>query len=279
MDYLPVQVSDNQLSIINMKTSIIPKLDNAPRIENSYNSRDFTENKLENTSDSPYCSLKWRMGQLLVLPAGQQKQPYLPALDNTENLVQCLKHSPVSIVRLDPHLGEYRIKTWTQACAQAEKPVYLNISRLERHFQSPSNLSKPVQLVLEWMVALILLIALSPVFLCLVTVMQIYSPGEVFSPEWYVGKRGKIFQRLKLHIQNENNFLTWTLCKLGLDSIPQLINVLRGEISLFGHRGWSLEEVLEQNREFSQSKGFFGITSKWQIEPDTKVLHLDSQTL
>lgn len=261
-----------------MKTSIIPKLKNAPRVENGY-SQDFVENKLENSNDSPYCSLKWRKGQLLVLPAGQQKQPNLPAFEQTGNLVECLKHSPVSIVRLDPRLGEYRIKIWTEACAQAGKPVYLNISRLERHFQSPSHFSKPLQFLLEWMAALTLSVPLSLVFLCLVVVMQIYSPGKVFSTEWHVGKRGRIFQLLKFHIKDENNSPIWTLHKLVLDNFPQLINVLRGEISLFGHRGWSLENALEQNREFLQSKALFGTASKWQVEPDTSILQLDSQTL
>lgn len=267
-----------------MKTSIIPSLDN------NYSSTFVAEN----INDSPYCSLKWRMGQLLVLPAGQQKQVHLPAFDRIENLVECLKHSPVNLVRIDPRLGEMRVKTWIEACAQAGKPIYLNISSLEKHFQSPSNFSKPLKQVFEWMIALLLFLTISPIFLSLMIMMRIYSPGALFSQTWYVGKRGRIFKLLRFraaHVQDEIGLLQHSqsqkltplgslLQKSGLDNLPQLLNILRGEISLFGNRGWSLEDALTQNRELlSVRQGLLGISGTWQVDTEPSLLHLDSQAL
>jgi hypothetical protein len=68
---------------------------------------------------------------LLVKPPGQGNQPYLPSLNKEQSLVKCLEHSPVSLVRIDPKLGEYWLKVWATACEQASKPIFLHIPAAE----------------------------------------------------------------------------------------------------------------------------------------------------
>ena len=73
----------------------------------------------------PHCILKWRQGLLFVSLGEQTKQPYISAFETKQQLVECLKQSPVRLVRLHPNLGEATLKLWADACEQANKPVFL----------------------------------------------------------------------------------------------------------------------------------------------------------
>jgi hypothetical protein len=68
----------------------------------------------------PHCILKWRQGQLLVSLGNQDKQPYISAFESEQQVVECLKQSPVRLVRLDLNLGEAVLNRWADAC---EKPI------------------------------------------------------------------------------------------------------------------------------------------------------------
>ena len=68
-----------------------------------------------------YCNLIWRQQQLLVRLFQQIKQPYLPSLEIEQLLVDCLKRSPVRLVRLDLEIGEIGLRLWADACKKANK--------------------------------------------------------------------------------------------------------------------------------------------------------------
>lgn len=259
-----------------MTISIIPPLENY-----------YTVTK-QDQDRSSYCTLQWRRGQLLVKPPGQVLQPYLPSLDKEQSLVKCLEHSPVSLVRIDPKLGEYWLKLWASACEQASKPIFLRIPSAEQSKQGSPW--KSLQRLFDWIVALVFLLAVSPVILILVLLMRVYSPGKVFEREWRVGKRGKLFRAFKFRTtdngfsqteqeQNVTPLGHW-MRKYNIDNLPQLFNVLQGEMSLVGPRCWTLEEAVrlssEKQREFNKLPG---ITGSWEVETESNKLHLDSQTL
>ncbi|MBW4603824.1 MAG: sugar transferase [Calothrix sp. FI2-JRJ7] len=258
----------------------------------------FTEASLEQQKNSPYCTLTWRRGKLLVRPVGQQKQPYLPATNNKESLVECLEHSPVNLVLIDPELGFSKVKLWADATSAAGKSIYLSIPSLETSKRNPWEWC---QVILNWIVAFILLMVLSPVALGLTILMRVYSPGSLFTREWYVGKRGKLFQVVKFRTTAinknvvddfcyQNNLLNtldtnYTLIgnlmrKYGLDNIPLLLNILRGEINLFGRQSIKLEDAVKFNPEkLRQLNKAPGIAGLWQTASESKLLHLDSQPL
>ena len=96
------------------------------------------------------------------------------------------------------------------------------------------------------------LVLLSPVFLLLAVAVRITSPGPVFYRQERMGHRGSHFRIFKFRsmVQDADN-LGGTLTVKGdaritplgrylrrhkLDELPQLINVLRGEMSLVGPR-------------------------------------------
>ncbi len=184
----------------------------------------------------PHCVLKWRRGMLFVSLGQQSKQPYISAFDTEQQLVECLKQSPVRLVCLHATLGEATLKLWANACEQANKPVFLR-GRIQKTLQKPSRLSPQRKQWMDSMAAFFLLLLLSPILLATAIFMYLYSPGPILPNQWYIGAGGKLFRFLKFPttLANQDSGTTplirW-MCKYNLDKLPRLFNVLRGEISL-----------------------------------------------
>ncbi|NMG06936.1 heterocyst development glycosyltransferase HepC [Brasilonema sp. UFV-L1] len=281
-----------------------------PALQNYYSVKQQQDNP------SQYCTLQWRQGQLLVRPIGVIKQPYMPSLDRKESLVECLKHSPTNLVRIDPKLGEARLKFWADACEKANKPIFLRIPSSEKHSKSVDSVLWWLKRLTDWLTALIFLLAVSPIMLGLILLMRVSSPKEnsLFSSQWCVGERGRLFKVFKfrttkvtkkaivdqamlpLGVSQKAIAYQDTLCdgqksqnlttlgrwmrKYGLDNLPQLLNVLRGEMSLTGPRCWTLEDAVRLSPEAQrQLNRLPGIVRSWEVEAESKLLHLDSQIL
>jgi len=242
-----------------MTTSIIPTL------ENLY---DVTQQNQDNRGD---CTLYWRRGKLLVKPLGRVKQPYLPSLNSKRSLVECLQHSPVSLVSIDPKLGEALLSFWADACKEAQKPIFLSIPVSNK---LPNHPWRQLQRLIDWIAAFMLLLLVSPVMLGLIVLIQVYSPGSLFCREWRVGERGKLFQAMMFCTTTKHNItpLGRWMRKYGFDNLPQLFNVLRGNMSLTGSYCWTLEDAVQLNK-------LPEITASWEVEAQSHLLHLDSQTL
>ncbi|WYL97103.1 MAG: heterocyst development glycosyltransferase HepC [Gloeotrichia echinulata IR180] len=254
-----------------MTLSIIPTLQNG-----------YTVDEKHQDNRSPYCTLQWRRGQLLVKSSGKLKQPYLPALYSEQSLVECLKHSPINFVRIDPKLGEARLKFWADACEQANKSIFLGIPSTDKGLKPSSPLFSGLKRLIDWIFALALLLIVTPVMLGLVLLMRVYSPGSLFSREWYVGERGKFFRGIKFRTTAKQNITSlggW-MAKYELQNLPQLFNVVRGDMSLIGSRCWTLEDAVRlSSEEQKQLNQLSGMTGGWEVSPETNLLNLDGQTL
>ena len=132
-----------------------------------------------------------------------------------------------------------------------------------------------------------MLACLAPLFGLIALAVKLDSPGPVFFSHHRVGKQGKLFRLFKfrslrtesdpyavnpLHggdprITRVGGFLR----KSSLDELPQLVNVLRGEMSLVGPRPEMLflvegyDEIQKQRLRVLP-----GITGLWQISVDRK---------
>jgi lipopolysaccharide/colanic/teichoic acid biosynthesis glycosyltransferase len=247
--------------------------------------------------------LRWRQRQLLVL-SESRLDPLAASicekLQNQQYLTECLTRSPVKLVRLDPGLGESLLKHWANAGAQAHKAVFLWL---------PSTWDLPQRKKVQWGIkrfldigaAVALLLMLSPVMLLIALLVHQSSPGSIFFRQWRVGERGKLFQIMKFRTMVVNaEQLHWQvmggqkglhkcvddprvtpighwLRTLSLDELPQLLNVLRGEMSLVGPRPWALYDALRIGPDYQHRMNAMpGITGAWQVEARSNLLDLNA---
>lgn len=257
--------------------------------------------KQQQCDRSPQYTLKWRQGQLLVSVPRQVKQPYLPALESKQRLVECLKHSPVRLVRVDSRLGETGLKFWADACEQAGKAMFLKVPAKPELLKKTPGMSWWLKRLIEWIIAALLLLALSPLLLGLTWLVHSQSPGPIFTQEWCLGKRGKLFRTFKfrttldpdtvhpqvmadprqgnLHKQEDAPHTPsgrW-MRKYRLHKLPQLINVLRGEMSLVGPHPWLLHHAVRVSPDQQQQLNALpGITGIWRMDAKSQLQDLDA---
>ena len=249
----------------------------------------FTFNGEREEEHFPFFTLTWRRKQLLVTPSDRTQNLYFPLSETQKKLVNCLEHSWVQLVRLDSNLGEENLNLWADACKKAKKKVFLWIPSLRMQSQKKNLLSWWIKRLFDMIATTLLLLLLSPVILCLMLFLLQASPGTIFSRQWYIGERGKLFQAVMFqthivkvdnysyqtihHHKNQNerengspyHLLGYWMKKYGLDKIPQLFNVLRGQMSLIGLSPWSLHEIdklsVEQRQRLNALPGIVNIYS------------------
>jgi len=149
-----------------------------------------------------------------------------------------------------------------------------------------------VKALLDVLVATVLLIALSPLLALVVLAVKLQDGGPIIYRRRVVGSQGEfdaykfrsmqvdadgvLAQDLGLRMEFEKNYkLTadprvtrvgaW-LRKFSLDELPQLFNVLRGQMSLVGQRMISLPEL----EKYGEAKMLLltvkpGLTGYWQV--------------
>lgn len=262
-------------------------------------------------ADLSRCALYWRQRQLLVLehvsPATldrsrRSQPPHLPPLSDLRWLTECLRRSPVRLVRIDAALGEPKLRAWAEACDRAGKALYLKLPSAAYLPQRRTGLRWWCKRALDWVLAVGLLIGFSPVMFAIAIAISVSSPGSILFEQWRVGERGKLFKVLKfrtmrsgaeaahhqvmanqsktcLHKRDDDPRVTplgrW-LRRYSLDELPQLINVIRGEMSLVGPRPWALYDAVRIHPEMQvRLNALPGITGAWQVEARSTLLDLD----
>ena len=150
-----------------------------------------------------------------------------------------------------------------------------------------------VKRVFDLVISTIGLIILSPIFLILAIIVKLDSKGPVFFAHTRYGKNGKKFKMYKFRTMYENaqdmiNDFTpeqmkeWKenfklqddpritkvgkfLRKTSLDELPQIVNIIKGDLSIIGPRP-VIEEELEKYGEHKEK--FLsvtpGLTGYWQ---------------
>jgi len=114
----------------------------------------------------------------------------------------------------------------------------------------------------------IALVVLLPIFAVIGIFIKLDSKGRVFFVQERAGKDGKIFKAYKLRtmvnnavekglgyeIAKDDNRITRVGKHLrwGIDELPQLINVFKGEMSLVGPRPTLIEQVRRYSKEHTR---------------------------
>ncbi len=162
---------------------------------------------------------------------------------------------------------------------------------------APSN---SLSLILKTMgdiyFSIMAIILLMPLFLLVAFIIKVSSKGPIFFRQERIGLRGRKFRLFKfrtmvvdaesqlkiLQARNEADGPVFKikedpritrvgkfLRKTGLDELPQLFNVVRGEMSLIGPRPPLEDEVKQYERwQLRRLSVKPGITCTWQIIPD-----------
>jgi exopolysaccharide biosynthesis polyprenyl glycosylphosphotransferase len=145
----------------------------------------------------------------------------------------------------------------------------------------------------DFVMALLIMIPLLPVFLIIALAIKLNSPGPVFYFSLRYGRNGRKFRMIKFRsmVTNAEEQLSKYLdqndadgpifkmkndprvTKIGaflrkysLDELPQMINVLKGDMSLVGPRPLPIEQVWKHDHlQLARLDVRPGITGLWQI--------------
>ena len=251
----------------------------------------------------PACELKWRRKSLLVRNSSERTQQKFPALTRKQWIENCLHNSWIERVCVDKAIGERGIRLWANTCHQANKPIFVRISSNSELPSCRQTIYWRVKRVMDWLFALTSLVILSPLMIVLALLIKIFTPGPILFCQWRVGERGKLFRIFKFRtmavdaedrhheiMSNQNGlhklakdpritYLGRWLRKYSLDELPQLFNVLRGEMSLVGPRPWALYDALRLEKVHQKRLNALpGITGAWQVEGRSHLLDLDAVT-
>ncbi len=135
-----------------------------------------------------------------------------------------------------------------------------------------------------FILSLIAIVILWPIFLVIAIVIKINSKGPVFFKQKRVGKNKTYFYILKFRtmradtpkdmpthmLQNPETFITEPgkfLRKTSLDELPQIINILKGEMSIVGPRPalWNQYDLIEKRDRYGANDVYPGLTGWAQI--------------
>jgi O-antigen biosynthesis protein WbqP len=133
--------------------------------------------------------------------------------------------------------------------------------------------------------AFIGLILLSPIFLILIILIKLDSKGPILFKQKRIGRHKKHFNILKFRtmkidtpkdtpthlLKNPDQYITRLgrfLRKSSLDELPQIINILKGDMSIIGPRPalWNQYDLIEERDKYNVHKLYPGITGYAQIK-------------
>lgn len=180
-----------------------------------------------------------------------------------------------------------------------EKPRFSSNFR-KKLFDLYRSLIKPF---LDSLTALIILVIASPVLVLVIVLLAIVNKGSVWFMQERPGKDGKLFHVIKFKTMNDQRNekgellsdeqrLTWIgtiIRKTSLDELPQLINVLKGDMSMVGPRPLLTEYLPlyseEQRRRHEVKPGITGWaqvngrnTVEWKRRFEYDVYYVDHQS-
>jgi len=145
-------------------------------------------------------------------------------------------------------------------------------------------LYRHIKRILDIVFSLIALLILWPFFIVIAIAIKIDSPGPIFFKQKRVGENKEFFSILKFRTMKINTpaetpthllkeprkFITRTgafLRKSSLDELPQILNILKGEMSIVGPRPalWNQYDLIDERDKYGLNDITPGLTGWAQI--------------
>ncbi|MDQ0359819.1 sugar transferase [Breznakia pachnodae] len=137
---------------------------------------------------------------------------------------------------------------------------------------------------IDYVLSFIAMILLFLVFIIIAIMIKLSSPGPVFFTQNRIGKNKKIFKIYKFRtmrvdtpkdapthlLQNPDYYITKIgkfLRKSSLDELPQIINIIKGDMSIIGPRPalWNQDDLIEERDKYGANNIKPGLTGLAQI--------------
>ena len=137
---------------------------------------------------------------------------------------------------------------------------------------------------LDFLISLIGIVILSPLFLVIILLIKLDSRGPVLFKQRRIGINKKEFNILKFRtmridtpkdmpthlLDNPDAYITRVggfLRKTSLDELPQIINIIKGEMSIIGPRPalWNQFDLIEERDKYGANDVVPGLTGWAQI--------------
>ncbi len=184
------------------------------------------------------CSLVWLDRQLLVQAGEQTDVLPLAVLHNFGQVVECLKRSPIEVVKLDRRIGTFALKTWIEACSLAGKACYITIES-PMCDENSTAFGRGASVFSRWLsqvYGLCSLLVLSPIAVMNMMALAVKGYSIGLNKEWACDQRGRVL-----------SLIDFKLIKTALGSVPEIspkispifaklaqsLNVMRGEVNIF----------------------------------------------
>ncbi|KAF0222082.1 MAG: O-antigen biosynthesis protein [Erysipelotrichaceae bacterium] len=143
---------------------------------------------------------------------------------------------------------------------------------------------KPIKRCIDFIISLIGLLVLSPIFLLIAVIIKLESKGKVLFKQKRLGKDKCFFDIYKFRtmlsstpkdmpthlLLTPEKFITKSgafLRKSSLDELPQLINILVGDMSIVGPRPalWNQDDLIAEREKVGANDILPGLTGWAQI--------------
>ncbi len=148
-----------------------------------------------------------------------------------------------------------------------------------------------VKRTVDVIVAALLLLVLSPLLICTMVLIRLDSPGPGIFSQQRIGRGGRPFRLYKLRTMTHNptDEIVWMVDENGrprhkmrndarvtrfgrwlrrtsIDELPQLVNILNGDMSLIGPRP-ELPEIVDRYESWQHDRHLVrpGLTGWWQV--------------
>jgi len=122
-----------------------------------------------------------------------------------------------------------------------------------------------IKRLMDLIISILMLIVTSPIILVSAVLIKKYDGGSVFFKQKRATVNGKVFEiykfrTMKENVENKSTFvgddritpIGHVLRKYRIDELPQLINILKGDMSLVGPRPEMLENVDEYTKDLPE---------------------------